>query len=340
MGKNTISVIIPIYKVEQYLRRCLDSILSQTYTDFHIILVDDGSPDGCPAICDEYVEKDSRVHVIHKKNGGVSTARNAGMDYIYTHHPELLGEYVAFIDSDDWVHPQYFETLVGAMQDADIILCKNTWVYENSEVESAALKPEMVMSRELTIPEILSGDASIFIWARLYRSSLIQKFRFHNDLCFEDELFDMDIFCSKPTLRCRFIDVPLYYYLQRSISLIHTMDPMRYEGLIAYFCQKMLCLDDKTAVQMLLDKIIKRYLATRYAAAVMEVQDAYRRCDHGVKQCVRKLRSSEVIPLKRRVGYVVFAYMPFLYRQFRIIDDPTLVTWERQQRQKRKNNKQ
>jgi len=95
----TISVIVPVYKVEPYLHRCVDSILNQTYTDFELILVDDGSPDGCPAICDEYAAKDSRVIVIHQPNGGVSHARNAGLDI-------AQGEYIAFVDSDDYIHTQ------------------------------------------------------------------------------------------------------------------------------------------------------------------------------------------------------------------------------------------
>lgn len=89
------SIIIPIYKIEQYLRQCIDSVLAQTYTNFEIILVDDGSPDGCPAICDEYANKDSRIKVIHKPNGGLSDARNAGLEV-------AKGEYVMFLDSDDW----------------------------------------------------------------------------------------------------------------------------------------------------------------------------------------------------------------------------------------------
>lgn len=97
-----ISVIVPVYKVEPYLRRCVDSVLNQTYTDLELILVDDGSPDNCGAICDEYAAADSRVRVIHKDNGGVSSARNMGLD-------AARGEFVAFLDSDDWYHPQALE---------------------------------------------------------------------------------------------------------------------------------------------------------------------------------------------------------------------------------------
>lgn len=106
---KSISIIVPVYNVEPYLRRCVDSILAQTLTDFELILVDDGSPDGCPAICDEYAEKDSRVHVIHKENGGVSSARNTGMAV-------AEGKYFLFCDSDDYVSPQWCETLYVAAE--------------------------------------------------------------------------------------------------------------------------------------------------------------------------------------------------------------------------------
>lgn len=104
-----ISVIVPVYKVEPYLNKCVDSILAQTYTNLEIILVDDGSPDNCGAICDEYANRDSRIRVIHKENGGLSDARNAGMRI-------MTGAYVAFVDSDDWIEPTMYETLLDLLQ--------------------------------------------------------------------------------------------------------------------------------------------------------------------------------------------------------------------------------
>ena len=101
-----ISVIVPIYNVEKYLARCVDSIVNQTYKNLEIILVDDGSPDRCPQMCDDYAEKDSRIKVIHKKNGGLSDARNAGMAV-------ATGEYISFIDSDDWIETSMFELLLN-----------------------------------------------------------------------------------------------------------------------------------------------------------------------------------------------------------------------------------
>lgn len=111
-----ISVIVPVYKVEKYLRRSIESVLNQTYTDLEIVLVDDGSPDQCGMICDEYAQKDSRIRVIHKENGGLSSARNAGIKI-------AKGEYITFLDSDDYIENDAYETLinVAANTDADVI---------------------------------------------------------------------------------------------------------------------------------------------------------------------------------------------------------------------------
>lgn len=109
MRESLISVIVPIYKVEKYLDCCINSIINQTYANLEIILVDDGSPDNCPAICDEYAKKDGRIKVIHKENGGVSSARNAGLKV-------ASGDYIGFVDSDDWIEPEMYESLATMIQ--------------------------------------------------------------------------------------------------------------------------------------------------------------------------------------------------------------------------------
>src|SRR4051794_4889210 len=105
-----ISIVVPVYKVEKYIKRCVDSILAQTYQDFELILVDDGSPDNCGKICDSLAKQDKRIKVIHKENGGLSTARNAGIDV-------AVGEYIGFVDSDDWVTKDMFEYLLNLIED-------------------------------------------------------------------------------------------------------------------------------------------------------------------------------------------------------------------------------
>ena len=113
---STISVIVPTYKVEPCLKECIDSVLNQTFTDFELVLVDDGSPDNCPKICDDYAKKDNRVIVIHKENGGISSARNAGLDYVFANSNS---DYISFIDDDDYVDKIFLETLfksIGSCQ--------------------------------------------------------------------------------------------------------------------------------------------------------------------------------------------------------------------------------
>ena len=129
MKEPKISVIVPVYKVEPYLRKCLDSIVNQTYRNLEIILVDDGSPDNCGAICDEYAAGDGRIRVIHQENGGVSSARNAGLSAV-------TGEWVGWVDSDDWIEPDMYEYLLknALEQNADIAVCSHYEVHRETEV--------------------------------------------------------------------------------------------------------------------------------------------------------------------------------------------------------------
>ena len=110
-----ISVIIPIYKVEKYLNRCVESVVNQSYQNLEIILVDDGSPDNCPKMCDDWAEKDNRIKVIHKENGGLSDARNAGLKV-------AMGEYISFVDSDDWIAKDFYEVLIRVLNAVCILL--------------------------------------------------------------------------------------------------------------------------------------------------------------------------------------------------------------------------
>ena len=126
--EDKISVIIPLYKVEKYIRGCIDSVISQTYRNLEIILVDDGSPDACGKICDEYAEKDSRIKVVHRKNGGLSAARNTGINF-------ATGKYIAFVDGDDHIHPDMYSQLHFSIlqSGADIAICNFLYVDESGK---------------------------------------------------------------------------------------------------------------------------------------------------------------------------------------------------------------
>ena len=146
---SELSIIVPIYKVEKYLHRCVDSILNQTFQDFELILIDDGSPDNCGAICDEYAVWDSRVKVIHQSNSGVSAARNAGLDV-------ASGTYLGFIDADDWIEPMMYETLIttAKQKQMDMVACGINYFKEDGSFLYADLKREAVLDREMMLESL------------------------------------------------------------------------------------------------------------------------------------------------------------------------------------------
>lgn len=179
--ESLISVIIPIYKVELFLDECIASVVRQTHKNMEIILVDDGSPDGCPGICDEWALKDNRIKVIHKLNGGLSDARNAGLEL-------ACGEYIAFIDSDDWIEPEMLEKMLCVMEDeqADICACNIRSCYVDHEEIWGCRK--FVAGNSEQILEMLYCDTEFPVAAsnKLYRRECWKELRFPVDKICED----------------------------------------------------------------------------------------------------------------------------------------------------------
>lgn len=161
-----ISIVIPVYKVEQYLRECVDSVIAQTYKNLDIILVDDGSPDKCPAMCDEYAAKDSRVRVIHKTNGGLSAARNSGIDI-------ARGEYITFIDSDDYVSKTYTEQLYTTLKKSGAGISECLCSSVADDLDEAVSPDFRIYSAHDAIREALDGKfIAIAAWGKLYPISI------------------------------------------------------------------------------------------------------------------------------------------------------------------------
>ena len=215
-----VSVIVPIYKVENYLNRCVDSILNQTYKNIEVILVDDGSPDKCGEISDSYAINDSRVKSLHKENGGLSDARNYGIRY-------LTGEYVVFVDSDDWIKEEMIETLVGLAMDlkADIVQSGFYYVYEtyllyDDRYYSEDMLPIQLNKNELMREIVINERVKNFAWGKLYKTNLIKDLYFEKGVLFEDVFWahkvmdrvDKYVICHKP----------MCYYLQRNDSIVST----------------------------------------------------------------------------------------------------------------------
>lgn len=241
--EQLISVIVPIYNVEQYLKKCIESILKQTYQNLEIILVDDGSPDGCGAICDTYAKKDDRIKVIHKANGGLSDARNAGLEV-------ATGEYVLMVDSDDWIHNQTIEILYRTIQeqDADVSICNYQYVHtddkykdEKYDFDQLKAKIEWIDNREIQYRYFTDQDRRIMYtvaWNKLYRRSLWKDIRYPKGKVHEDEYTTFKVLYAAHEIGI--IDLPLNYYFVGRDSIMSVFKPSRFDIFDGYL-EKIRC---------------------------------------------------------------------------------------------------
>ena len=217
MKTALVSIVVPIYKVEKYLARCVNSLTSQTYKNIEIILVDDGSPDNCPKMCDEYAKNDKRIKVIHKKNGGLSDARNVGLGL-------SRGEYIAFVDSDDYVSTNFIEVLLNTCykNGADISCCNFYRVSNGRDTIAQKHMSSKNFTNVEAIRDIFLANSlcEIMTWNKLYRTSLFKD----NDIKFPVGKVHEDNFTTYKLLyyanKITFVNQPLYYYLQRGDSIM------------------------------------------------------------------------------------------------------------------------
>ncbi len=213
--KTIVSIIVPVYNVSKYIEKCVDSILKQTFCDFELLLIDDGSTDNSSYICDLYAKKDNRVVVVHKKNGGLSSARNRGLDI-------AKGDYVSFVDSDDYIEPNFIESLLDELmkKSSDLIVCNFSILdlNNNSLIET---------------PSIIDGDVdeegywklsactryglTVVVWNKLYKKTIFEHLRFKDGVFHEDQEIIHKIIskCDKIT----FINKKLYNYIKRPQSI-------------------------------------------------------------------------------------------------------------------------
>lgn len=210
-----ISVIVPIYNVEKYLARCVDSIVNQTYKNLEIILVDDGSPDSCPQMCDDYAKKDSRIKVVHKKNGGLSDARNAGMAV-------AKGEYISFIDSDDYVSDDFFECLLDVMnkENSDIAECSVVKFYEDNRFDefSDDLSVKTYDTQDAMSALIAENPFHQHVWNKLYKTELVKDIPYAVGKLNEDEFWTYQVFGRANKVSK--LNKTMYYYFQRNSSIM------------------------------------------------------------------------------------------------------------------------
>ena len=225
-----ISVIVPVYKVEAYINRCVDSVLAQSFTDFELILVDDGSPDNCGAICDEYAVKDERVHVIHQNNGGLSAARNAGIEWAFANSNS---QWFSFIDSDDWVHPQYLEHLYHGVKETGMRISSCGYL-KIAEYVTGDIITKSPVKIPVSDDYVREGNKIVaYAWGRLYDRSLWEHLRFPAGRLWEDVatiyrvLFSVNVIAQ--------VDEKLYYYFINQDGIVNrTWRPNRMDEFVSY----------------------------------------------------------------------------------------------------------
>jgi glycosyltransferase involved in cell wall biosynthesis len=263
-----ISIIVPIYKVEPFLRRCIDSILAQTFTDFELLLIEDGSPDHCPEICDEYAARDPRILVIHKENSGLSDARNAGLAI-------ARGEYIGFVDSDDFIHPQTYELALNAATRYNADITQWAFIEFSDETGDPASLP---LSAEPTVLEIVEApnlakeyypkiryQVNAAVWNKLYVRSIFDNVRFPKNLIYED--YHVVLPTLNAAKKLVLLKEQLYYYYQRSDSIMHeTYSPKCFSACmvqnkhLAFFQEQNSTVQLQHAVHDYLDRYIQHTL--------------------------------------------------------------------------------
>ena len=229
MSVPKISIIIPVYKADSYLHRCVDSILTQTFTDFELLLIDDGSPDKSGEICDEYAKKDSRVRVFHKENGGVSSARQCGID-------NAQGEYTIHADPDDWVEPNMLEELYrkAKRDDADMVICD---FFVNNKESQIYVSQQPTSLQHIEVAVELQSKLHGATWNKLIKRNCIKQYnvKFDYELKFCEDLF----FCTQLLLnpiKVSYLDKAFYHYTQdvNSNSLVksYTFNSLKHDMLL------------------------------------------------------------------------------------------------------------
>lgn len=329
-----ISVIVPIYNVEKYLVRCIESIINQTFRDLEIILVDDGSTDSSGKICDEYALTDSRIIVIHKENGGLSDARNAGL-------ARATGEYIGYVDGDDWIEPDMYGLMVSNCEcmGMDVAACRYREVYPDYVVDGSTDLIQK-LSREETLEIYLCGNPNYKIynsvWSKLFRTELVKEYQFPVGQKSEDIMYTTKAFCNMNG--CVYIDKALYNYVRgRAGSIMETYDEKRmfrdelpfFKEQIAYLREQGLGeLADKAAYHYY-RRLMIYYLDCRKDAIMRGAAVKLGKLVKQEHKEIKRVYKSDFIKRGDRVRMQIMLYSPELYYRFAICYENIVVRIKR-----------
>lgn len=309
MVKNMVpllTVIIPVYNVQKYLEKCVDSVLSQSYTNIEILLIDDGSIDGSSAICDRLSLKDLRITIIHKENGGLSDARNTGIR-------EAKGEYIAFLDSDDYIDQSAYEIMINKMidMDLDILTAYPVSVFEDGHLIRDAKKriiSEIIMRGEDYLASCI--ESNNMLWAvqfNMYRSELVKKCFFKHGILHEDMLWTPKVFLNAKRVMC--LDLEFYYYLKRENSITHNKNRKKNGIDLINTCYELeksyLNIKNPKNKTIMMDNLVQIYLNGFYLARLSseEIQ----------REIKQEFLTGKAYSIKNKMKVMLFNISPNIY---------------------------
>lgn len=318
--EDLISVIVPIYKVEKYLSKCVESIIAQTYINLEIILVDDGSPDECGKICDVFASKDSRIKVVHKENGGLSDARNAGIKSAH-------GEYLLFVDSDDYIAPNMVELLYKSVVEnkSDMALCSLLPVDEFGNIikdnySISPIKTEILNSEEALCCLYNGHNSWYYVVAcnKLYKKTLFDSIEFPKGKLHEDEYIVHKIFDKCKTISC--LSDSLYYYVQRKDSIMGQEMDARHLDMIEACIERVsffICKDNKKLIAKAYDHLISNALVMYFKMDIKNKENLTR--FNQLKRKINKMYVNNLcmfvrhLNMKLKIKFFCFVFLFQLY---------------------------
>lgn len=322
--EGLVSIIVPVHNVGDCLERCLESIVGQTYDDLEVLLVDDGSTDGSGEVCDGYANRDKRFKVIHKANGGVSSARNAGLGV-------AAGDSICFVDADDCVHSQYVELLHAAYvaEKADIVICD----YERVDEYPSTFEPIESPAAAIPISYELFNDYSVCkqmnVFAKLYKAEILDGRRFDERVVFsEDGIFNYSLVYGTADLKMAKVGHTLYYYYQRPDSAVHTLTRDKALAEVDWYLyhwevflpqyEWIVC---EHSAKTLMQVRMELYGTPAYANVMKMWPDLSGRL-------IEKMKAVKNMSLVHKIKYHIFLNCFFLYRFLLMVNDPTLKVFE------------
>lgn len=314
---DLISVIVPVYRVEKYLKRCVESIAGQTYQNLEIILVEDGSPDRCGEMCDRFAKEDRRIRVLHQKNGGLSAARNAGIE-------AAKGAFLAFVDSDDFIAEDFIAALYEALVStaSEIAQCKYEYVAGNQMTKAKEPGTIRVLTGKQMLVEMYDyeGAYNVVAWNKLYKSSLFQEIRYPNGKIHEDEATSYRLFYQAE--RVAFLDRYLYGYFTSPSSITRNefkrnrLDwAWALEGRMVFYREKEEQELLRLTLKAYIDGVIALYQNCR--SCLPDSSADQKELLKKVKAAKKELKQCGGVSFRTNLGYFVFLAFPAVYCKIR-----------------------